>query len=83
MNEDNFVINAGLLVVCVARAIRKEMFKNYQLTSDVISAHELTYTLDMAIMDALGDMIMQRPQEEIDAEWREKMEFVQAVTQRF
>lgn len=80
---NNPAFRLGFLAICIAQQIRQEMFKNYRLTSDVISAKELIDTVDDAILDALEKMFQMQSQDEINAEWCEKMEFIQTVTQQF
>jgi len=82
MNEYDAATNATILMICVVRSIRKEMFKNYVLTSDVISASELYNNLDMAILTAIQGTIAMQTREEINAEWRQTMEFIKTVTAR-
>ena len=77
-----FIYRAYLLNLCVAQAIRKALFDDRRLTSTVISAQELIdYQLD-AIFDAVYGRMLMEPEEQINARWREAMEFIATVTER-
>ena len=80
---NNYVERFMLLNLCLAQAIRKELFKDVRLKSDVISAEELIYTQMEAIIEAVCGRIEGEPEELINSKWRESMSFIETVTERF
>lgn len=82
--DDNtiFIYRAYLLGLCTAQAIRKVLFDDYRLTSDVISAQELIDYQTDAIIDAINGRMMMEPEEQINARWVEALKFIATVTER-
>jgi hypothetical protein len=84
MNYRDDPIQTGiLLMMFIARSIREEMLKTFKLKSDVISATELNHFMLMMILKGLSDRMSGEPEDKIQKEWCEQMEFIEAVTERF
>lgn len=82
-DQSIYLYRAYLLGVCIAAAIQRELFKNCRLSSNLISAQELSDAQMDAIVEAVTSRMEMRPEEEIQARWREQMSFIETVTERF